>query len=75
MATTTVFLPGKSQGRGSLVACHLWGRTESDTTDMMQQQQQQQQQQARGKLSVILSLFKSLIFKTNLGCFILVFIF
>ena len=27
-----VFLPGESQGRGSLVDCHLWGHTESDTT-------------------------------------------
>ena len=26
-----VFLPGESQGRGSLVGCRLWGRTESDT--------------------------------------------
>ena len=25
---TPVFLPGESQGRGSLVGCHLWGRTE-----------------------------------------------
>ena len=25
-----VFLPGESQGQGSLVGCHLWGRTESD---------------------------------------------
>ena len=33
MATTPVFLPGESQGRGSLVGCRLWGRTESDTTD------------------------------------------
>ena len=40
---TPVFLPGESQGRGSLVACHLWGRTESDTTEVTQQQQQQQQ--------------------------------
>ena len=31
--TTPVFLPGESQGRGSLVGCHLWGRTESDTTE------------------------------------------
>ena len=23
---TPVFLPGESQGRGSLVGCHLWGR-------------------------------------------------
>ena len=28
-----VFLPGESQGRGSLVSCRLWGRTESDTTE------------------------------------------
>ena len=38
-------VPGESQGRGSLVGCHLWGRTESDTTEATQQQQQQQQQQ------------------------------
>ena len=30
---TPVFLPGESQGRGSLVGGHLWGRTESDTTE------------------------------------------
>ena len=30
---TPVFLPGESQGRQSLVGCHLWGHTESDTTD------------------------------------------
>ena len=30
---TPVFLPGKSQGRRSLVGCHLWGRTELDTTE------------------------------------------
>ena len=30
---TPVFLPGESQGRGSLVGCSLWGRTESDTTE------------------------------------------
>ena len=30
---TPVFLPGESQGRGSPVGCHLWGRTESDTTE------------------------------------------
>jgi len=27
---TLVFLPGESQGWGSLVGCHLWCRTESD---------------------------------------------
>jgi len=30
---TPVFLPGESQGLGSLVGCCLWGRTESDTTE------------------------------------------
>jgi len=30
---TPVFLPGESQGQQSLVGCHLWGRTESDTTE------------------------------------------
>ena len=30
---TPVFLPGESQGRGSLVSCRLWGRTESDWSD------------------------------------------
>ena len=31
---TPVFLPGESQGRGSLVGGRLWGRTESDTSDL-----------------------------------------
>ena len=31
---TPVFLPGESQGRGSLLGCRLWGRTESDTTEV-----------------------------------------
>ena len=31
---TPVFLPGKSQGRGSLVGCRLWGHTESDTIEV-----------------------------------------
>ena len=30
---TPVFLPGESQGRGSLVGCRLWGRTELGTTE------------------------------------------
>jgi len=37
---TPVFLPGESQGRGSLVGCCLWGRTKSDTTEATKQQQQ-----------------------------------
>ena len=36
---TPVFLPGESQGQGSLVGFHLWGRTELDTTEGTQQQQ------------------------------------
>ena len=31
---TPVFLPGESQGWQSLVGCRLWGRTESDTTEV-----------------------------------------
>ena len=34
MATPPVFLPGESQGQGSLVGCRLWGRTELDTTEV-----------------------------------------
>ena len=32
---TPVFLPGESHGQGSLVGCHLWGHTESDTTECL----------------------------------------
>ena len=31
---TPVFLPGESQGWGSLVGCRLWACTESDTTEV-----------------------------------------
>ena len=31
---TLVFLPGESQGWWSLAGCRLWGRTESDTTEV-----------------------------------------
>ena len=34
METHPVFLPGESQGRGSLVGCHLWGRKESNMTEV-----------------------------------------
>ena len=30
---TPIFLPGESQGRGSLVGCRRWGLTELDTTE------------------------------------------
>ena len=46
---TPVFLPGESQGRGSLVGRCLWGRTESDTTEATQQQQQQQEMKKKKK--------------------------
>ena len=39
---TPVFLPGESQGQGSLVGCSPWGHTESDMTEATWQQQQQQ---------------------------------
>ena len=32
-----VFLPGESQGQGSLVGCRLLGHTELDTTDVTEQ--------------------------------------
>ena len=31
---TPAYLPGESQGRGSLVGCRLWSRIESDTTEV-----------------------------------------
>ena len=34
---TPVFLPGESQGWGSVVGCHLWGHTELDMTEVTQQ--------------------------------------
>ena len=46
---TPVFLPGESQGRGSLVGCRLWGCTESDTTEATKQQQQQQHTALAGR--------------------------
>ena len=38
---TPLFLPGKSQGQGSLVGCRLWGHTEMDKTGATWQQQRQ----------------------------------
>ena len=60
-----MFLPGESQGRGSLVGCRLWGRTELDTTDATQQQQQQQQS-TPGPLVAMTSFCSIAVF--NLGC-------
>ena len=53
---TPVFLPGESQGWGSLVGCRLWGRTESDTTEATQQQQQQQQVDTHVQLLMVISI-------------------
>ena len=50
---TPVFLPGESHGRGSLVGCRLWGRTESDTTEATQQQQQQYIERPSAQTSII----------------------
>ena len=38
---TPVFSPGESQGQRNLVDCHLWGHTESDTTEVTYQKEQQ----------------------------------
>ena len=42
MATHSSVLDWRIPGTGSLVGCSLWGRTESDTTEVTQQHQQQQ---------------------------------
>ena len=42
MATHSSVLAWRIPGTGSLVGCYLWGRTESDMTEVTQQQQQQQ---------------------------------
>ena len=39
MTTHSSVLAWRIPGTGSLVGCHLWGRTESDTTEATQQQQ------------------------------------
>ena len=35
MATTLVFLPGKTLGQRGLVGCSPWGHEESDTTEQL----------------------------------------
>ena len=42
MAAHSSALAWRIPGTGSLVGCRLWGRTESDMTEVTQQQQQQQ---------------------------------
>ena len=60
---TPVFLPGESQGRGSLAGCRLWGCTELDTTEATQQQQQQQVIELVGSKSTWLQSLCLLILK------------
>ena len=43
MATHSSVLAWRIPGTGIVVGCHLWGCTESDTTEVTQQQQQQQE--------------------------------
>ena len=62
---TPVFLPGESQGRWSLVGCHLWGHTESDTTEATQQQQQQRSNTQHGNHSCCLLVKSCLTFLTS----------
>ena len=57
------FLPGESQRRGSLVGYHLWGRTESDTTEATQQQQHFHQ-----LLTEIRALQARMVFQGSLYC-------
>ena len=61
---TQVFLPGESQGRGSLEGCHLWGRTELDMIEATWQQQQQQPPSP----SVPAPETKQVFLSTNLTC-------
>ena len=59
-----MFLPGESQGRGSLVGCRVWGRTELDMTEATWQQQQQQQDidpsQPPHKVGVLINIVSTL---------------
>ena len=59
--TTSVFLPGESQGQGSLVGCRLWGRTESDTTEATYHQQQHDVQYGL----IIYSLYYTVVHSLN----------
>ena len=55
---TPVFLPGESQGQGSLVGCRVWGRTELDATEATWQQQDRHQCEGwRGATSALIVAF------------------
>ena len=59
MATHSSVLAWRIPGKGSLLGCRLWGRTESDTTEATQQQQQQT------KYPLTFLKFKTLILVSN----------
>ena len=59
MATHSSVLAWRIPGTGGLMGCHLWGRTESDTTEVTQQQQQQQNQSSYHLIAYVI--------KSNVG--------
>ena len=65
-----VFLPGESQGLGSLMGCRLWGRTESDTTKVTKQQQQPALRHVWGKTYIPISLWKQAVASLSMTCMI-----
>ena len=69
---TPVLLPGESQGWGSLVGCHLWGRTELGMTEATQQQQQQEYYHTLSSVDII--TFYSFCLSVREECLILIFI-
>ena len=58
-----MFLPGESQGQGSLVGCRLWGRTELDTTEVTYQQALDQWKQIWGWPKSSFGFFYNILWK------------
>ena len=58
MATHSSVLAWRTPGTGSLVGCRLWGRTESDTTEVTWQQQQRHSRQTEQRLESSLRFFQ-----------------
>ena len=65
---TPVFLPGESQGRGSLVGCRLWGHTESDTTEATEANGYRRESKSPWQRTPILSWKPSLSQVTSRSC-------